>query len=125
MKVIDPGHVYALRILDGGDPPGVERLRFVKREGLGYPGNTGHHPGTTTQEVLRALIDRSEYVNGQIPCVETEAATNLMRAALLLLEMRAARRHGRELALETYEQLEDAPLCVKCGHAGCDGRCHP
>ena len=70
-RVIDPGHVYDLRRLDG---PGVERLTFVKREGPRYPGNVGKHPGTTMQEVIRALIDRAEYVNAQIPNAETEAA---------------------------------------------------
>lgn len=60
MKVIDPGHVYELAHLDGQH---VERLVFVKREGDGYPGNFGHHEGTNLQEVLRALIDRVEYLN--------------------------------------------------------------
>lgn len=55
MKVIDPGHVYDLRSLDGEQ---LNRLVFVKREGPSYPGNVGHYPGTTMQEVLRALIDR-------------------------------------------------------------------
>lgn len=47
---------------------------FVKREGEHFPGNVGHYPGTTMQEVLRVLIDRAKYVNSQIPCLETEMA---------------------------------------------------
>src|SRR5258707_13345918 len=49
----------------------MQTLQFVKREGEGYPGNIGHHEGTTMQEVLRVLIDRAKYINGQIPCDET------------------------------------------------------
>lgn len=123
MKVIDPGHVYHLTWLDEPDDDmrgGL--LTFVKREGEGYPGNVGHHAGTTSQEVLRALIERSEYVNNQIPCAETEAAGELMKAALLLLELRAARRHGRwiEVALE---EVVNGAVCEKCGHSGCGGDC--
>jgi hypothetical protein len=59
MKVLEAGHKYELLSLDGGEP---QILTFVKREGEGYPGNVGHHPGTTLQEVLRAEIDRGMYV---------------------------------------------------------------
>lgn len=124
MKVIDPGHRYELRMLD--DPTGVafQTLTFVKREGEGYPGNIGSHSGTTSQEVLRALIERAEYVNRQIPCAETEAAAELMRTALVLFELRAARRHGRHLDMPSVNRLVYSPTCVKCNHVGCNGECH-
>ena len=49
MKIIEPGHIYDLQILDG-DEQSV-RLTFVNRE-------TGmQHPGTQTQELLRVVID--------------------------------------------------------------------
>ena len=63
MRVLDPGHTYQLKILDGnlGD---FETLCHVKRIGTNYPGNIAPaYPGTTTQEVLRAEIDRLRYVN--------------------------------------------------------------
>jgi hypothetical protein len=120
VNVRDPGHDYVLASLDGDAP---QRLTFVKREGPGFPGNVGAHPGTTTQEVLRALIDRGKYVNNQIPCAETEAATELMKSALLLLELRAARRHGR--VAKAFDTLDEAATtretCPRCGHVGCDG----
>ena len=66
MKVLDPGHDYALNVLDGllGE---FERLTFVKRDNPPekYPGNNSAHPGTTIQEVCRVLIERLRYVNGQ------------------------------------------------------------
>lgn len=120
MRVLDAGHRYALRHLDGD---GEEILQFVKREGEGYPGNVGTCEGTTMQEVLRALIDRSKYVNSQIPCEETEQAIEHLRNAIGWFECRAARRHGR--VWERPEGLiEEAPTCGKCGHIGCEGKCH-
>jgi hypothetical protein len=97
MKVIDPGHTYALRVLDEFSASGevVQPLVFVKREGPGYPGNVGHHSGTTTQEVLRALIDRAKYVNGQIPDERNDDVIALLRDAIEKLEHRAADRHDR------------------------------
>jgi hypothetical protein len=126
MKVLDPGHYYALEHLDKikGTTP-VEHLGFVKRIGPGYPGNVGSpQSGTNVQEVLRALIDRLEYVDRQVSCTETKMATENLRSALLLLELRAARRHGRFMDLCGVKNIESCIVCWKCGHIGCDGRCH-
>lgn len=125
MKVLDPGHEYLLRVLDCPETD-KERLPlvFVKREGPGYPGNEGHHSGTTTQEVLRALIDRNKYVDNQIPDLHTQRAINFMRRALLELEFRAAERHGRKNTFASPYEIEEAPVCEKCGHIGCLGGCH-
>jgi hypothetical protein len=121
VKVLDPGHQYSLRHLDGD---GEETLQFVKREGKGYPGNIGHHEGTTMQEVLRVLIHRAKYVNKQIPCRETELAIKHMRTAIYQFEVRAAFRHGRRFRMPDG-LIEEEPTCVKCGHIGCEGACRP
>lgn len=118
MKILDPGHCYSLNSLDGECE---QTLTFVKREGPGYPGNVGSHPGTIMQEVLRALIERCEYVQRQVPCAETEAAANLLRAALWLFEARAARRHGRTLDLPLSAVVSGEGKCKTCGHVGCAG----
>lgn len=128
MRVIDPGHKYVLRVLDDDVldfkfPHGVT-LTFVKREGLGYPGNVGSYGGTTTQEVLRALIERTKYVDNQIPDQRNTQVLYHLRSAILELEMRAAQRHGRLLDLSIFDQIEDQPVCDKCNHIGCDGTCH-
>ncbi len=117
MKVIDPGHEYTLDSLDGDFP---QVLTFVKREGPHYPGNVGHHPGTTMQEVLRALIERAEYVNGQIPCPETTLVLGLLESALYLLESRAARVHDRILDTTIEALVSGGSKCAKCGHVGCE-----
>lgn len=118
MKVLDPGHRYALDSLDGEFP---QTLTFVKREGAKYPGNVGSHPGTTMQEVLRALIERAEYVNQQIPCAETTLAIGLMQSALYLFESRAARCHGRILDASVADLVDGVGKCKRCGHVGCVG----
>lgn len=125
VKIIDPGHVYDLAALDGDEP---QRLVFVKREGEGYPGNVGHHPGTNMQEVLRALIERVIYLDNQVPDIANAQALHDLRSALYAFEVRAARRHDRLdafLARFNPRNIETYPTCSKCGHIGCDGSCHP
>jgi len=105
MRIIDPGHCFALIRLDGG---GEEMLTFVKREGDGYPGNVGHHTGTTSQEVMRALISRAKYVEGQIPHKANGAVIYHLRAAIRALERRAYERHGIPYDV-TAELIENLP----------------
>lgn len=115
MKVIDRGHKYKLHTLDGDTK---SYLTFVKREGLGYPGNVGSYPGTTCQEVLRALIDRLEYLNNQIPCWQNQIARLCCIIALWLFEYRHSRRKGRVLKVLPWRVL-DRPICSQCGHIEC------
>lgn len=126
MRVIDAGHAYELRHLDGD---GASVLSFVKREGPGYPRNVGAHEGTTLQEVLRALIDRVQYLDGQIKDARNEEVIEHLRRAILSLEIRAAERHGRSLNLDRADfmrlpaGIETLPVCPKCLHIGCAGAC--
>ena len=119
----DPGHQYSLRILD--DPQHYYSplpLFFVKRDmpPEKYPGNQGSHPGTTLQEVTRALIRRCKYVNSQIPAEETEQAISCYRLSIQTLEKRAARRHGIQLVVNKLPlDIEELPICVRCGHIAC------
>jgi hypothetical protein len=114
MKVIDPGHKYELRTLDGEEPT---RLKFVMRNNPPdkYPGNKDSYPGTTTQEVIRALIDRTKYVQNQQQFAENEAVLYHLRLALYQLEVRAARTHGRFLNVR-LECIENYVTCSICGH---------
>ena len=124
MKVIDPGHRYELDRLDDYTGGRVkEELVFVKREGPKYPGNVGSHTGTTTQEVLRALIERSKYVNNQNRCYETERVIALLTESLCLLEDRAARLHGRPRHPSQSDIVLGRNKCELCGHCGCEGDC--
>jgi hypothetical protein len=144
MKVVDPGHVYDLDWLDGDaltltiepahadrivklelSPSFVQnRLFFVKREGKGYPGNVGHHPGTNIQEVIRALVDRVKYLDQQVPHENNIVILAHLRLIIFYLEERAAQRHGRELLINIdTPDIEELPTCSACHHIGCDGSC--
>jgi hypothetical protein len=119
MKVMDAGHKFELDHLDGN---GCEVLTFVKREGDGYPGNVGHYEGTNLQEVLRTLISRTLYLYSQIPDGYDVRVVDHLRAAIVELETRAARRHNRELP-EFWPNVEQMPTCSRCGHVG--HQCEP
>ena len=99
----------------------LQRLTFVKREGDKYPGNVGSYSGTTMQEVLRALIERAKYVYRQAPCDETGRCILMWERSILLLEQRAARRHGRELTVDFQDVIDGIDKCERCGHVGCPG----
>lgn len=122
--MLEPGHSYLLNVLDDHAALGPVRLEFVKRDHPPekYPGNVGHHSGTTIQEVMRAVIDRLKYVNDQIPCSETGHAIADARSLIWWLEKRAARVHGRDFDLRIYD-IEDQPTCPTCGHIGCNQTC--
>ena len=126
MKVIDPGHVYELTVLDDEPPrrglPSWHDLIFVKREGPKFPGNVGHHSGTTVQEVLRAVHNRLGYVNSQVPCWQTRLTARLIYWSVWLLEHRAAKRHGRTPPLAREALF--GRCCSYCNHVGCGGECH-
>lgn len=97
MKVIEPGHVYALEHAPAGT--GLQVITFVNRE-------DAPHDGTLSQELLRAnidcmevLIDRTNHCDA---CLRWESndrvikalseAQRQMRLALLLHEQRAMER---------------------------------
>lgn len=88
MKIIDPGHIYELRQL--GDDK-TQTLTFIKRSGGAVQYNK-EWPGLQTQEVLRALIDRTIYLDKVLECKETKEAARHLRAALYWYEARALRR---------------------------------
>ena len=117
MEIIDPGHKYRLLSLDGD----IEQiLTFVKRSEPPekYPGNTNSYPGTTSQDVIRALLDRARYVNQQIPFAENEIVIELLQTCLWLLESRAKRTHSEFLASSPHT-IEQEKLCATCGHVEC------
>lgn len=99
MEVIDNGHVYDLWQLGTDDP---QRLTFIKRSG-GAVQYDKEWPGLQVQEVLRALIHRSLYLNDIINCVETMDAVHHMRMALFMYEARAYRRKQEGLNREKPE----------------------
>jgi len=119
MRVLDPGHKYALKHLDG---PGEEILTFVKREGASYPGNVGKYAGTNLQEDWRAGINRLQYLNTQQPHAANGRCIERLRANIADLEKRAAEQHGRSMPAFA-DAVEDMPVCDNCGHVECAANC--
>jgi hypothetical protein len=67
------------------------------------------------QEVLRAVIDRLRYVNGQIHDNRNLMAIQALQVAIYNLEVRAAARHNRPVTFG-IEGIELLPTCPTCGH---------
>src|SRR5271168_537883 len=89
MVIVEPGHIYKLKSIDGADNE-AETLRFVNRE----PGT--EHPGTQTQEVLRALIDRTMHCDNCLRWHGNDKIIYHLRMALALHESRAIERKAEE-----------------------------
>lgn len=116
--VLDPGHKYLLPQLDG---LGAEVLTFVKRNDppTKFPGNDNAYPGTTLQAVLRCVLERLVYLQGQDECDENIAIIQNVRSSIYLLEHRAMRRHGLDASSLTIREACELPMCPKCGHVRC------
>lgn len=99
MIVIDPGHIYDMWQLGSDD---LQRIQFIKRSG-GAVKYEEEFPGVQVQEVIRVLIDRSQYLNDIIPCNETQDAIWHLRMALFNYEVRAYRRKQEGLNREKPE----------------------
>lgn len=81
MKVLYHGHRYVLENVDGH---GTQILQFVQR--------TPHHEpkeGVLNQEVLRALIERVQHLDGELPHPANAQILHHLRMALVLHEARA------------------------------------
>lgn len=99
MKVITPGHKYALDHFESYGLPTckVETLQFIEK--APHPSGAGTmvtvNDGTTNEEVLAVLIDRLQFLNGKFPCRENSIALTKLDEALLWLNKRTADRKAR------------------------------
>lgn len=118
-SVVDAGHTYNLLTLDGDLE---QTLTFVKRfdptNPSRFPGNTNAYPGTTMQSVIRCLIERIDYLQGQIPHVNNLEVRDNLLESLWLLEQRAAERHGYPFMI-SQDEAYSLPMCQHCGHVIC------
>lgn len=113
MKVIEPGHIYELPNLEHS---GTQQLTFIKRSSGAVDYGDQEHPGTNTQSVLRALIDRTLFLDDVLTAVETQDAAYYLRMALYTYEARAWRRKQQKLNREAgvndpgEERYTDVPF---------------
>jgi hypothetical protein len=104
MRVITPGHKYALNNFEN---PGIEGhvVQFIEKMPLPSgtiadgAANTATlvtiNDGTTNEEVLAMMIDRLDSLYVKVPSVHTDIARSCCRAALQALELRTAQRKSR------------------------------
>lgn len=96
MKVLEKGHIYAPleRDPDGGlldtGHANQQKITFINKE----PGS--EHAGTTTQEVIRVLIDRTRHCANCMPHPNNERIVYHLRMALILHEARALERKAEK-----------------------------
>ena len=95
MEVIDPGHVYNLSSLEDGGV--VQQLAFIKKDGASGEVLTTVCDGTTTEEVLKCVIDRLGWLNKKLWCRENAIAQAKAEESLMWLEKRRADRELRNV----------------------------
>lgn len=86
MQVIHPGHKYWLNDFNGNP---VQELSFMT--------DPGALNGTTSEEVLKALIDRFEVLHEALPSVDNRATITHLKSALSAQERRTADRVRRRV----------------------------
>lgn len=110
MKVIEPGHIFKLPHIESD---GEEVLVFLRRDAANDKDN---HAGTNVQEVLRALISRTKYMDAQVPAIENDDTLWHLRMALMGYEGRAYRRkmdkvnRGKDSHFSFRERDKDLPF---------------
>lgn len=78
MKVTDLGHTYEVT---------GQTITFIKRKG-----GELINEGTTNEELLEVLLDRTRFLNAQFPCTENEISILGMEIALKSFNQRTKAR---------------------------------
>lgn len=98
MQATIKGHRYILDNFENKDAVG-QILQFIQKE----PKEEGSselktvNDGTTNEEVLEMLIDRTTYLNEKFPCRENDIALAHLRDALKAFNDRTANRKARNV----------------------------
>lgn len=93
MKILKEGHKYELESFDPGLDD-AQIIQFIEKELLRDGNDNGLLTtvcnGTTNEEVLKALIDRMQYLNEKHFCRENYIVITKLEEALMWLEKRTA-----------------------------------
>lgn len=106
MKILYPGHRYELPHLDG---EGKTILQFVQRPPFHKP-----RQGILNQDLFRALIDRVELLDSEVPWELNDEILFHLRMALGLHEARAMLRkiEKRQLLPEKVTTAPDGHFII-------------
>lgn len=97
MEIISVGHSYALKDFDTGEH--IQEIDFIKKK-LVPDGDTEMYTvkaGTTNEEVLEVLINRTEYLNKKFPDKWNNQAILHLKMALEAFETRTKERVKRNV----------------------------
>lgn len=88
------GHKYELASFEGGAP---QTLQFIEKSPMseGSSEMKTINDGTTNEEVLEMLIDRTTHLYNNFPSEETASAIVKMIEALMWFQRRTAKRIAR------------------------------
>lgn len=95
MKILVPGHRYELEGFE--NPAKTQTIDFIKKSPLPPNGNESVtvFDGTTNEDLLKVLINRTEFLNSEFPCRENSIAITKMQEALMWFEWRTCDRKAR------------------------------
>ena len=98
MKNLVAGHTYELSNFENKNEKG-QVLQFIHKEPIeeGSAELKTVSDGTTNEEVLEALINRMNFLNGKFPCRENSIVITHLETALLWLEKRTNDRIKRDV----------------------------
>lgn len=88
MKVLKEGHLYELDSMEGTNP---QTIQFIEKEKIGEKFTTVND-GTTNEEVLEMLIDRTKTLGAKLPSRENSLALTKLEEALLWFNRRTQNR---------------------------------
>lgn len=117
MRVLDPGHRYALAHLESDGETIFEFMKDPKlHDGEGYP-------GPSCQEVLRMVIDRVQALDSERPWSGNAGIIYDLRHAIAGFEARALIRHVEKegLEIEKLPVASDGHIRLEGGNDETDG----
>jgi len=96
MKVLTKDHKYELANFEG---TGVQTIQFIEKHKNPVEGDAliTINDGTTNEEVLAMLIDRTQGLHNKFPSRESAIAITKMQEALLWLNERTRERKVRKV----------------------------
>lgn len=90
MKILKPGHLYELDSMEGTNP---QKIQFIEKKVMQGTGNFYTvNDGTTNEEVLEMLIDRTKSLGEKLPSRENSLALTKLEEALLWFNRRTQNR---------------------------------
>lgn len=99
MRSLDDGHLYEAEPHQGEGP--AQPIQFVKKQmATDAHGNRAFAtvtPGTTNEELIRIVIDRTNRLNAKAGCVENHTALGHLHLALAAFESRTRDRRARNV----------------------------